>query len=167
MTAAQRLLAGVEARGVRVSHRGDSLVVRPAGVLKAEERAALAAAKPEILRLLQARALGTDWRRIGLWSLRDVLEIRVPWADETLILAPGCRVARELRAVDPHPGRIWCVCEITDLLLTHVPPRDAQAIGQARLIFSATEPPHHVTTSRVQTSARTPSRGARASSADE
>lgn len=138
MTAGE-LLAAIEARGVRVAPRGESLAVAPAGVLQEAERRALRAHKAAVLALLrerQARTVaGADWSRVSLWQLRDVLEIAVPWADVPLILAPGCRIARELRERDSKPGRVWCVCEALDLLLTGVTPHEAQKVGEARLLF--------------------------------
>lgn len=65
-----------------------------------------------------------------------MLEIAVPWSDVPLILAPGCRIARELRERDSRPGRVWCVCEALDLLLTGVTPQDARKVGEARLLFN-------------------------------
>lgn len=139
MTAAE-LLASIEARGVRVAPRGESLAVAPAGVLQDAEREALRARKPAILALLrerEARRLprGTGWSHVSLYQLDRVLEVAVPWSDVPLILAPGCRIALELRARDPQPGRVWCVCEVLDLLLTNVPPDDGRKVAEAKLLF--------------------------------
>lgn len=62
----------------------------------------------------------------------------MPWSDVRLVLAPGCRVARELRAQEAKPGRVWCTCEILDLLLSGVAPDDARKIAETRLTFDAT-----------------------------
>ena len=86
---------------------------------------------------LKARTLGTDWSRVSLWSLDRILEVEVPWSDIRLLVAPGCRIARELRATDPRPGRVWCVCEVGNLLLSGVIPEDARKIAEAKLTFDA------------------------------
>lgn len=62
----------------------------------------------------------------------------VPWSDLRLVIAPGCRIARELRATEPKPGRVWCVCEVIDLLLSGVKPDDAGEIADTRIAFDAT-----------------------------
>ncbi len=136
MTAAE-LIADLEARGAHVRERAGALAVSPAGVLQDAEREALRAHKAAVLALLrerQARTVaGTDWSRVSLYTLDRVLEVAVPWSDVPLILAPGCRIARELRERDPKPGRVWCVCEV--LLLTGVTPDDARKVAEAKLMF--------------------------------
>jgi hypothetical protein len=67
-----------------------------------------------------------------------VLELAVPWSDVRLLIAPGCRTARELRATDPRPGRVWCACEVLDLLFSGVAPEDARKITEERVTFDAT-----------------------------
>jgi hypothetical protein len=128
------------ARGVRLAARGKLLDVdAPTGTLQDGDRAALREHKAAVLALLRERraseAVTRDWRRVSLYQLDRVLEVAVPWSDVPLILAPGCRLARELRAQDPRPGRVWCVCEVLDLLLTGVTPEDARKVGEARLLF--------------------------------
>lgn len=140
MTAAG-LLADLEARGARVTERAGALTVSPAVVLQDADRAALRAHKAAVLDLLRerrARAVpaGTDWRRVRLTDLHHVLDIAVPWTDVPLILAPGCRIARELRALAPRPGRVWCVCEVLDLILSGVTPDDAPKIAEAKVLFT-------------------------------
>ena len=134
---AEALVAVLEARGARLEARGDRLVISPRGVLTAELREALVARKPDVLAHLRARALGTDWSKVSLRSLDQVLEVAVPWSDVPLILAPGCRIARALRAEVQHPGRVWCTCEVIDLLLSGVTAGDVRAIAQARELFDA------------------------------
>lgn len=134
----EELLAQVEARGVRVLERLGSLAVSPVGVLLDAEREALRSHKAEVIRVLRVRALGLTWSRLSLYSLDRVLEVEVPWSDQRLIIAPGCRVARELRAVDRKPGRIWCACEVLDLLLTNVTPDDARRIAEAKVELGGT-----------------------------
>ncbi len=136
MTAAA-ILDRLEARGISVTPRGESLAIRPAGALGPGEREALIALKTDILAILRGRALGVDWTAVELQSLNRVLEVSVPWSEVHLIIAPGCRVARQLRAADSKPGRVWCVCEVLDLLLTAVPPKDAQSLAMSRLAFDA------------------------------
>ncbi len=135
---AETLVARLEGRGLRLVRRGEIVAVRPAGQLKTDERAAMRRLRPEVVSLLRGRALGTDWTRVSLYQLDRVLEVAVPWSDVRLIIAPGCRIARELRATDPKPGRVWCVCEVSDLLLSGVNPEDARNIAETRLTFDAT-----------------------------
>lgn len=94
-----------------------------------EERSTLKALKPQIVTFLN----GVDWQRVSLYSLDRILEVSVPWSDVALLIAPGCRLARELRAQDPKPGRVWCVCEVLDLLLSGISPEDARRVAGARL----------------------------------
>jgi hypothetical protein len=134
------LVGALEARGLRFQVRAGNLVASPAGVLTDAERAALSQAKPAVLALLrerQARLLD-DVAKVKLRDLTRVLEVAVDWCDVPLLIAPGCKVAQALRAADPKPGRIWCVCEVLDLLLTSVPREDAQKIGQAKVALSGT-----------------------------
>jgi len=135
---AHDLISEAEARGLRLEARpGGVLHVAPRERLTPALREALRASKPDVLAVLRGRALGTDWSRVSLYQLNRVLEVAVPWADVPLILAPGCRIARELRARDPKPGRVWCVCEALDLLLAGVTPEDARKVGDARLLLDS------------------------------
>ena len=135
----EALLAAAEAQGLHLAPRqSGALYVSPSDLLTPELRGALKAQKPAIRSLLRDRALGTDWTRVGLWQLKRVLEVAVLWSNTRLVIAPGCKLAGELRATDPKPARIWCSCEVSDLLLSGVTPDDAQKIGEARLIFDAT-----------------------------
>src|SRR5574341_839121 len=136
-TSVADLLAALEARGVRLRANGDRLVYEaPAGALTDADREVLKAAKPAVLAYLRSqRASSTtdvNWSRVSLYQLDRALEVAVPWADVPLILAPGCRIARELRTQDPNPGRVCCVCEVLDLLLSGVTPADARALATAR-----------------------------------
>jgi hypothetical protein len=135
---AAELLADLKARGVRVRERGGAVVLAPANLVRPAELDALRTLKQEVLACLRGQALGTDWSLVSLYQLDRVLEIAVPWADMPLILAPGCRLARELRARDPKPGRVWCTCEVLDLLLSGVTAEDAQKLAEAKLLFNAT-----------------------------
>lgn len=119
--------------------KGDRIVYQaPPATLTPVYREALVSMRPEILDLLRGEALGTDWTTVNLWQLDKVLEIAVPWSDVRLVIAPGCRIARELRSSDPKPGRVWCSCEILDLLLSGVTPGDARQIAETRITFDAT-----------------------------
>jgi hypothetical protein len=133
---AAELLHDLEARGVRVREREGAVVLAPAKLARPADLNALRAHKAAVLLILRTRALGTDWSRVSLQELDRVLEVAVPWSDLSLILAPGCRVARELRDRDPKPGRVWCVCEVIDLLLAAVTPGDARTIAEAKLDFA-------------------------------
>ncbi len=135
----EALLTDIEARGVRVVERAGSLVASPAGVLGEAEKQALREHKSAVLAVLRDRQsrLLADIVRVPLRNLTRVVEVAVPWADVPLLISPGCRVARELRLADAKPGRVWCVCEVLDLLLTNVPPDDARKIAEARLTFDA------------------------------
>lgn len=72
----------------------------------------------------------------SLRALTENLEVVVPWSKVNLLIVPGCRKAKDLRSKDRHPGRVWCVCEVLDLLLTKVTPDDATAVAQAKLLFA-------------------------------
>ena len=135
---ADTLVADLEARGVHLAEKAGRLSVRPTDRVAAEEFAALRASKPDILRLLRARTLGTEWSRVPLSALDRILEVMVPWSEINILLVPGCRIARDLRARDPKPGRIWCTCEILDLLLSNVPPDDSRKIAEAKLLLKGT-----------------------------
>ena len=135
---AEAVVAALEARGVKLRVDGAEIVARPASRVTPEDVAILKHAKSEVVSLLRGRDLGTDWTRVSLYQLDKVLEIEIPGWEVRMILAPGCRIARELRATDPKPGRVWCVCEVSDLLLSGVTPEDARKIAEARLMFDAT-----------------------------
>lgn len=133
------VIHGLEARGARLRLREDgALTIRPKGVATPTELEVLATLREEVAAHLRGRPFGADWTRVSLWQLGRVLEVAVPWSDVRLLIAPGCRVARELRASDPKPGRVWCVCEVSDLLLSGVKPEDAQKIAETKITFEAT-----------------------------
>lgn len=132
------LVQALEARGVRITARGDgALLIQPSSVLSEADRAALRARKREVAELLRERqsrsVSGVDWTTVPLYALNKVLEIAVPFADVPLILAPSCRVAAELRARESRPGPVWCVCEVLDLLLGGVTPEDARKVAATKL----------------------------------
>ena len=133
----EALISALESRGVSVTVDGEELVLRPARAVTAADVAALRERKAEILGLLRARDLGADWRAISLYEVDKIVELRIPGFETTLILCPGCRVAQELRKTDSQPGRIWCVCEVIDLVTSGVTPGDARAVAQARVLFDA------------------------------
>ena len=133
------LVHGIETRGGSLRPRQDGgIAVRPKGLVTPTEVEVLTTLREDVIAYLQARRRGVDWSRVGLYQLDRVLEVAVPWSDVRLILAPGCRIARELRATDPKPGRVWCVCEVSDLLLSGVTPEEARKIAETRLTFDAT-----------------------------
>lgn len=117
MTAAA-LVAALEARGLHLEVDGCDLVVQPAAAVTPEDVAVLRRVKPDVIAVLRGRTLRTDWTRVSLYQLDRVLELAVPGSDVRLVIAPGCRIARELRASDPKPDRVWCCCEVIDLLLS-------------------------------------------------
>lgn len=131
------LLGDLEARGVRLRVAGGTIEASGPGSLTAEDLAAVREHKAVIVAVLRDRALGVEWSRVGLHQLNRILEIAVPWSDIRLVIAPGCHIARELRTQDPNPGRVWCVCEVLDLLLTGVSPANARNIAEAQIIFGA------------------------------
>jgi hypothetical protein len=135
---AQELLDTLRARGVRLRVKGDRLAYEaPPATLTPGYRNALVTMKPGIIEILRAEPT-TDWTRVSLWQLDKVLEVAVPWSDVRLLIAPGCRIARQLRATDPKPGRVWCSCEVLNLLLSGVTPEDARKVAATRLDFDAT-----------------------------
>lgn len=133
----EALLADIEARGIRVIERAGALVASPAGVLQDAEKQVLRAHKAAVVELIRERQaeLLASVVRVPLRALTRVLEVAVPWCDVPLLIAPGCRVARELRQADAKPGRVWCVCEVLDLLLTNVSPGDARKVAEAKLLM--------------------------------
>jgi hypothetical protein len=137
MTTVADFVGQLEARGVILRERDGGLAARPARAITPTEREVLAMMKDDILSYLRGRPFGAAWDKVSLYKLDKILEVAVPWSDVQLLIAPGCKVAKELRAHDPKPGRIWCTCEILDLLLTNVPPEDARKIAEARLLFDA------------------------------
>ncbi len=136
---AQELLAALESRGAELEVMDGHVAVTlvEGDSLKPEEREALMAHKPELRACLSQRQAPptADWLRVRLADLDRVLEVAVPWAEVPLLIVPGCRRAEALRAADPNPGRVWCTCQVIDLILSGVTPRDAQAIAQAALAF--------------------------------
>lgn len=134
MTALE-LVADLESRGALLAERNGALTIAPRHVLRDADRAALRRHKESVLALLRGRTLRPDWARVTIYDLSRVLEVAVPWSDVRLILAPGCRVARQLRETDPRPGRVWCTCEVLDLLLTGVTPEDARKVAEAKVLM--------------------------------
>jgi hypothetical protein len=137
VTAAQ-VVAALEARGVTVTERAGALVLRPPEAVTPADIEILKASKAEVISVLRRRAIGADWTRVSLWRFDKVLEVAVPWTDVPLVIAPGCRIARELRAADAKPGLVWCVCEVADLLLSGVRPEDAKMIAETCTTFDGT-----------------------------
>jgi len=140
------VIRGLEARGATVSVRRDgALTVRPKGVATPDEIEVLGRLRKEAVGYLFWTAgrtedliAGLDWSRAKLHDVNEaLLEISVPWSGVRLVIAPGCRIARELRASDLSPGRVWCACEVIDLLLSGVTPEDARAVAEARLALEA------------------------------
>ena len=131
----------LEGQGFRLRVQGSNLVINPARRVTSTIKETLAELGPEIARHLRhrqtSRVVEVDWSRVGLYQLDRVLEVAVPWSDVRLVIAPGCRLAREFRASDPKPGRVWCVCEVLNLLLSGVKPEEAQKIAETRIAFNA------------------------------
>jgi len=48
--------------------------------------------------------------------------------------------SRLMECGDARPGRVWCTCEVLDLLLVNARPADARAVAEARLLFDAAMP---------------------------
>jgi hypothetical protein len=130
--APEQLLTTLEAKGVRVSEQDGRLAVSPPGVLSEDERNAIRAHKPALLALVRERAGQPlpDITRVSLWKLDKIVEFRVPWYDQTLYLAPGCRVARRL-ADQYGAARVRCVCRVLDFFAMG----DASACQEAAAVF--------------------------------
>jgi hypothetical protein len=140
------LLRTLESRGARFWSEGGRISWEaPRGVLEPADLEALRRSKPSLLSLLRKRqaaqgeaykaSVDLDIERVTLGALDRILEIAVPWSDFRLLLVPGCRLARELRKRDAKPGRVWCTCEVLDLLLSGVSPEDARKVGLTKLDF--------------------------------
>lgn len=132
----------LEGEGFSIREKGGALAIRPARNVTPTMKQALEAHAADILVYLRERQArpnrGADWSYVSLYSLDRVLEVSVPWSDTRLLIAPGCRIARELRALDSKPGRVWCVCEVLDLLLSGVTPDDARRIAEAKIALDGT-----------------------------
>jgi hypothetical protein len=131
------LVESLERRGLRLKVDGTDLVVKPQAGVTPQDIQTLKAMKPGVIAYLRGRDLGVDWSTVALAKLDRVLELEVPGWDAHLILAPGCRIARELRAEEPKPGRVWCVCEVLDLLLMNVPPDDARRVAEVKFMLGS------------------------------
>jgi len=136
---ALELLRDLEARGVQLHLKpGDRFAyVAPEGALAESDLSALREHKGQVLGLLRARAEGTFEGVAGtsLWALDRVVEVEVPWHNETLFFSPGPGRTQQLEDEGISRGRVWCTCELLDLLLTGVTPEDARAIAEAKLAF--------------------------------
>ena len=130
-------VTALEAEGFRIREQDGNLVINPARRVTSTMKETLTGMGREILVYLQERKSRADWSRVSLFQLDRVLEVAIPWSDVRLLIAPGCRIARELRAKDPKPGRVWCVCEVLDLLLSSVTPDDARKVAETRLLMDA------------------------------
>lgn len=120
---ARGLLEGLAHVGVNVTADGDRLVVRPASKLTDDLRAALLAAKPEVLALLSAHAADSSRTRARLlrwgWSAVEAdamaarlarrrleRDDRVNCAAECAHYRPGhCGNHRVARLASPEVGR--------------------------------------------------------------
>jgi hypothetical protein len=133
---AGELAAALGARGLRLHDDDGQLVaVSPRSKLTDDDREALRAHKAALLALVRSRTAQVV--QVNLWSLDRILEVAVPWSDARLLIAPGCRIARQLRAIDPTPGRVWCVCELADLVLSGVTEDGGRKTGETRITFDA------------------------------
>lgn len=131
MTAAE-VLSGFRRRGVKLWPAGDRLrYAAPEGLLTAADLAALAEVKMAVLELLKDELAALPAVRLG--ALNRVLEVAVPWAELPLLFVPGCRLAERLRATEARPGRVWCTCELRELLLTGLEPLEARLVAEAKV----------------------------------
>lgn len=128
------LVATAEAAGLVLTPRpGGALYVAPRERITPALREALRSAKAEVITYIMTRDFETDWTRVRLADLDRIIEVAVPWSDVNLIIAPGCRIADGLRATDSTPGRVWCVCEVLDLLLIKATPTEAREVAEAKI----------------------------------
>lgn len=133
MTASE-VLSGLRRRGVKLWPAGQRLrYAAPEGLLTAADLAALAEAKAAVLELLEAELATLPALRLA--ALDRVLEVAVPWAELPLLFVPSCRVAERLRASEASPGRVWCTCELRELLLTGLEPAEARAVAEAKAVL--------------------------------
>ena len=137
------LVRNLEAQGFTLREKDrNHIAVKPSGRVTPALTEVLNAMGREILTYLRERKgrpdIGAGWSRVSLRQLDRIIDVEMPWGEVRLVIAPGCRVARELRATDPQPGRVWCSCEVLKLLLAGVQPEEARQIAEARLTFDAT-----------------------------
>jgi hypothetical protein len=128
-----------EAVGVRLSVDGlGRLVAAPPGRLPADVKAVLVAEKEAVLALLRPPVPGLDvLLRSSLWRLDRTLVCDVPGLGGQLFITPSCAEAKRLRATEPLPCAVLCVCRVLDLLLSGVDPAGARAAIEAALLFDA------------------------------
>jgi TubC N-terminal docking domain len=110
MSAASKLLAGLQRRGVTIQAHDDKLRVRPKGCLTPAEQAAVREHKPELLRLLSPRPAPPD-----LTAPDALYEIRVAWWPETLWFVPEDRDAAALVREGIARCRIWTHAELASV----------------------------------------------------
>lgn len=139
---ASTLVADLRRRGAELRVAGDRLqvVARP-GVVNEQDRAALSAAKPQVLQhlTLESRLLGMsleEFEQAG-WAM----ELRVPWLDVTLWWVPRAEHVAELVRAGIARGRVYTAQDLTNLtrLTENAEGRaDIERIAKLKLAFDAT-----------------------------
>jgi hypothetical protein len=95
-------------------------IARPSDRVGPAELELVRSIKAGVLPHPPARSLGVDSSTLGLYRLDHILEVRGPWSDHPLILAPG---------------GIWRVCEAPALLLSSGTLSDGQKIAGIKTMF--------------------------------
>ena len=142
MTAVE-IIANLEARGISLElDESCGFVIETNGPRPTpDDMVALRAEKDEIVDALRARQAAPATERplpepleMPLHKLTNILVLDVPWCAQPVYIAPGCGVARRLARGHGH-GRVWCVCEVLDLLFSRISPSDARKIAEGKLMF--------------------------------
>jgi hypothetical protein len=117
--AALALLADLRRRAVHLGCRGDRLRVRAQrGVVSERDRDALRRHKAELLERLELESRLLDLSLEDFGRQDYVIELAVPWLDETIWFVPRAEHVDGLVREGIHRGRIWTARELQDLSFT-------------------------------------------------
>ncbi len=97
------------------------------------------AAYRAILQRLGVHPLSTEVRALLAQPLSrfggssQLLEVRVPWHQESLLFVPSAADADALTREGTSRGRIWTAGELADLLAAGATPEQARTVARAKL----------------------------------
>jgi len=133
------LLSDLRRRDVRFELRGDRVHVdAPTGAVSESERQALRSIRDEVRsRLaLEATVLDLSFEEFGGTNL--MVEVTVPWLDQSLWIVAHSHLAAHLVAQGVHRGHIWTAAELIDLdRLDGATADDRVAIAKLKAQFGA------------------------------
>ena len=132
-----QLVRQLAAKGIDVVLLGGDVVLEVEGEARpTPEEKEMVREQREALRTYVLRRDLPPIARVRLDQLDRVLEVAVPWADYRLLITPGCAAARQLREVDAMPGRIWCVCEVLNMMLTGATRDHARMVAEWKALLA-------------------------------